>query len=166
MALISLLFSTSSIGIIIYFFIYTHKNRKNNSIFTDVNMGYRCYSCKGITSDKSKMDYIIADNPDFGENLCKCTECNRDDKLSLLIKSSIYKTYLPKLKRELYRRDSKLIPGLLITHFVFLTLYAVSMVFKVDFLTFTKHIYPPLLLIAWLLILYRTKLSYIKNPLN
>ena len=94
MDLISILFSTTSIAIIIYFFIYSQRNRKNNSIFTEVNTGYRCYSCKFVIGDPNKVSYIIGENPNFDEKLCKCNECNRNDKLSLLVKRSKYNIYL------------------------------------------------------------------------
>ncbi len=159
-----IIFSIITIAIIIYFFIFNHRNKKNESIFTDVNIGHRCYSCKKIASNRAKLDYIMFDNRDLEEKLCKCNECKREDKLHLLIKGSFYKIYLSKLKRELYRRGSKLIPILLIIHFVFLAIYAISMLFNVEYFIYAKYVYPPLLLIAWILILFRAKLSYMKKP--
>lgn len=162
--MINIILSTIPFILIAYnYFKYT-KNKKLEDIYTDVNIGYRCYSCKEKL-EEDRVDYILIKNIEFKEILNKCIKCKRDDKISSLLKFININILIDKLKRKLYRRRSNIINISLFSLLLFfIILSTISILFKVESLKFANNIHQPILIITWLFIIYKNKLSYIKKP--
>lgn len=149
--------------LIAYNYLKYTKNSKIENIFTDVNVGYRCYSCK-TKLEEDRIDYILKKNLEFREILNKCVKCNRDYRISSLLHFTNINILFDKLKFHLYKRNNRIQILLFTLLLIFIILSIISILFKVEYLKFAVSIHSPILILTWLIIIYKNKLSHIKKP--
>ena len=132
------------------------KNKRYLNKSYDIKHGHRCYLCK----EKLEREYSLGDLLDKTENLVVCKSCERDSKLDNLLsnknKLNLFKKYL------ISKKSDNLILGLLVVAVAVLIIHIILFL-TINFkgLGWVSNF---ILVIYWILMIIRFKLTTIKKP--